>query len=153
MDIQRTDLKKQAQRRRAALIAGAVIAVVALGAFVSTLDPAAPSVASASLWTDTVKRGEMLREVRGPGTLVPKEIRWIAAETAARVERIAVKPGALVEADTVILELSNPELIDAKLAAEREIWDGLSDLVGGTLVASFCAAVRDQGPSHSALRG
>jgi HlyD family secretion protein len=118
MDIQRIDLKKKAQRRRAALIAAAVIAVVALGVWVSTLDPAAPNVASASLWTDTVKRGEMLREVRGPGTLVPKEIRWIAAETAARVERIVVRPGALVEPDTIILELSNPELVDAKLAAE-----------------------------------
>lgn len=118
MDIQRSDLKAQARRRRAIYVAVGVAALLGLGGFVATLDPAAPSVARASLWTDTVKRGEMLREVRGPGTLVPKEIRWIAAETAARVERIVVKPGALVEADTVILELSNPELVDAKLGAE-----------------------------------
>jgi HlyD family secretion protein len=118
MDIQRTDLRQRARRRRVLAIAAAVVAVVALAAFVATLDPAAPSVARASLWTDTVKRGEMLREVRGPGTLVPKEIRWIAAETAARVERIVVKPGATVEPDTVILELSNPELLDARLTAD-----------------------------------
>jgi HlyD family secretion protein len=118
MDIQRLDLKKQAQRRRALLIAIAVVAVLALGGFVASLDPAAPSVSAASLWTDTVRRGEMLREVRGPGSLVPKEIRWIAAETAARVERIVVKPGAEVQPDTVILEMSNPELLDAKLGAD-----------------------------------
>src|SRR3546814_6422673 len=63
----------------------------------------------------------MLREVRGPGTLVPREIRWIAAETNARVERIVVKPGAQVQADTVILELSNPEVIDQQLGAEAAL--------------------------------
>jgi HlyD family secretion protein len=118
MDIQRIDLKKKAQRRRALVIGVVVIAVVAVAGFVATLDPAAPGVARASLWTDTVKRGEMLREVRGPGTLVPKEIRWIAAETPARVERIVVRPGAMVEADTIILELSNPDLLNARLEAD-----------------------------------
>lgn len=121
MDIQRTDLKKKAQRRRLFWIAGGIAVVAVLGIAVAGLDPAAPSVSRASLWSDTVKRGEMLREVRGPGTLVPKEIRWIAAETAARVERIVVRPGAAVEADTVILELSNPEVDDLKLAAESAL--------------------------------
>ena len=79
MDIQRIDLKKKAQRRRALAIGAAIVAVLGLAGFVATLDPAAPGVDRASLWTDTVRRGEMLREVRGPGTLVPKEIRWIAA--------------------------------------------------------------------------
>jgi HlyD family secretion protein len=78
-------------------------------------------VESASVWRDTVKRGEMLREVRGPGTLVPKEIRWIAAETSARVERIVVKPGAIVEPDSVLIELSNPELEDQLLAAKAAL--------------------------------
>jgi HlyD family secretion protein len=129
MDIQRLDLKKKAQRRRALLIAAAVVAVLGLAGFVATLDPAAPSVARASLWTDTVKRGEMLREVRGPGTLVPKEIRWIAAETAARVERIVVRPGATVEADTVVLELSNPELLNAKLDADAAFTAAQADFL------------------------
>lgn len=121
MDIQRTDLKQKARQRRMLWIAAGVAATIALGVAVASLDPAAPSVSRASLWTDTVKRGEMLREVRGPGTLVPKEIRWIAAETSARVERIVVRPGARVEADTVILELSNPEVIDLQLAAESAL--------------------------------
>lgn len=121
MDIQRTDLKEQARRRRLAWGAAGIVAVLALTGFVSQLDPAAPRVPAGSLWIDTVVRGELLREVRGPGVLVPREIRWIAAETAARVERIVVRPGAPVEADTVILELSNPEVIDQQLAAESAL--------------------------------
>src|SRR5438045_7007478 len=121
MDIVRNDLKKLKQRKR--IVIGAVAAVVVLLGILglSRLEPAAPSVERSSVWLDTVKRGEMLREVRGPGTLVPKEIRWIAAETNARVERIVVKPGATVEPNTVILELSNPELQDQLLAAKSAV--------------------------------
>jgi HlyD family secretion protein len=121
MDIQRPDLLLRARRRR--LLAGLVGlgGVLALLAWVATLAPAAPRVPVASLWIDTVTRGELLREIRGPGLLVPREIRWIAAETAARVERIRVRPGAVVEADTIILELSNPEVIDQKLAADSAL--------------------------------
>jgi len=110
MDIRRDDLK--VKKRRKQWLTGAALGVLLLGsAFaVSRLKPAAPQVERASVWLDTVKRGEMLREVRGPGTLVPKEIRWITAETNAHVERIVVKPGAQVQADTVLLELSNPEV-------------------------------------------
>jgi len=118
MDIQRTDFAKLKRRRQIALAVLGSAAVLALVVFVARLDPAAPSVPRESLWLDTVKRGEMLREVRGPGTLVPKEIRWIAAETAARVDRIVIKPGATVEPDTVILELSNPDVVEAQLQAE-----------------------------------
>jgi HlyD family secretion protein len=121
MDIQRIDLKQQARRRRIAWSAAGILALLALTGFVSQLDPAAPRVPAGSLWIDTVVRGELLREVRGPGVLVPREIRWIAAESAARVERIVVRPGAPVEADTVILELSNPEVIDQQLAAESAL--------------------------------
>jgi HlyD family secretion protein len=80
------------------------------------------------VWIDTVKRGQMLREVRGPGTLVPKEIRWIAAETNARIERVVVKPGAIVASDSVILELSNPEVIDTLLAAQSALTAAQADL-------------------------
>jgi HlyD family secretion protein len=121
MDIHRPDLIHRAKRRRLIYLTAATIAVVLVGWALASLQPAAPGVARSSLWLDTVKRGDMLREVRGPGTLVPREIRWIAAETNARVERIVVKPGAPVQADTVILELSNPEVIDQQLGAEAAL--------------------------------
>ncbi len=127
MDIQRTDLKQKARRRRMLAFGAAGACVLALAGFVATLDPAAPAVDRAALWTDTVRRGEMLREVRGPGTLVPKEIRWIAAESAARVERILAKPGVAVQPDTVIMQLSDPELVNAKLAAEAELTAAQAD--------------------------
>lgn len=120
MDIQRNDLKLKKRRKRILYGALGGIAVLAAGIVIARLEPAAPSVERGTVWTDTVKRGEMLREVRGPGTLVPKAIRWIAAETDARVERIVVKPGARVEADTIILELSNPVVQDQLAAARAE---------------------------------
>ena len=92
--------------------------VITLG--VSRLKPAAPSVDRATVWIDTVKRGPMMRQVRGSGTLVPEDIRWIPATTQGRVERILLRPGAEVKPDTVILEMSNPDLQqsvkDAQLA-------------------------------------
>lgn len=118
MDIQRTDFAKLKRRRQIGIGIVAAAAAIGLLVWVSGLDPAAPNVPRESLWLDTVKHGEMLREVRGPGTLVPKEIRWIAAETAARVDRIVIKPGATVAPDTVILELSNPDVVEAQLQAE-----------------------------------
>lgn len=128
MDIQRSDLKLK-KRRKQYLYGGVGAAlVIGLGLWLSTLDAAAPQVERSSLWLDSVKRGEMLREVRGPGLLVPKEIRWIAAETPARVERIVVKPGATVQTDTVILELSNPEVAEAQLAAQSALTAAQADL-------------------------
>ena len=128
MDIHRTDFAKLKRRRQ--IIHGVIAIAVVSGllAWVSTLDPAMPRVARASLWLDAVQRGQMLREVRGPGLLVPKEIRWIAAETPARVERIALKPGASVQPDSVILELSNPEVADAHLAAQSALTAAQADL-------------------------
>jgi HlyD family secretion protein len=108
--------------------AGALIVIPAVTLAIARLKPAAPSVERATVWTDTVKRGEMLRQVRGLGTLVPEDIRWIPAATQARVDRIVVRPGAVVQPDTVILELSNPEsdrdILDAEWqlkAAEAEL--------------------------------
>lgn len=120
MDIQRTDLKLRKRRRRLIYGIAAAAAVLVVGVVIARLEPAVPGVDKGTVWTDNVKRGEMLREVRGPGTLVPREIRWIAAETDARVERIVVKPGAQVEPDTVILELSNPVVEDQLAAAQAE---------------------------------
>jgi HlyD family secretion protein len=128
MDIARPELK-QKKRRRQYLIGGAIAAAVLVAAAgLSALGPAIPSIERSSVLVDQVKRGELLREVRGPGTLVPKEIRWIAAETAAHVERIVIKPGAVVKPDTIILELANPEVDDQLLAAKTAVTAAESDL-------------------------
>ena len=76
----------------------------------SKMKPAAPEVDGSTVWPDTVKRGPMLRDVRGLGTLVPEEILFIAAQTDGRVDRIDVRPGAIVIPNTVLIQLSNPEL-------------------------------------------
>jgi HlyD family secretion protein len=92
------------------------LALVTLG--LSRLQPAVPAVDKSGLLMDTVKRGEMLREVRGNGTLVPEDIRWISTVNAGRVGRILVLPGARVESNTVLVELSNPEVEQAAFDAE-----------------------------------
>lgn len=127
MDIQRPDLAVKKKRRR--LIAGSVtVALLALGTLgLARLEPAALKVDKNSVWLDTVKQGELLREVRGPGVLQPKEIRWIAAESNARVEHVLIKPGATVKAETIILELSNPDVLDARLAAEAQLAAATAD--------------------------
>jgi HlyD family secretion protein len=96
--------------RQAIYGVGALVVIALITLAVSRLKPAAPSVDRATVWIDSVKRGSMVRQVRGSGTLVPEEIRWIPATTQGRVERILLRPGANVQPQTVILELSNPEL-------------------------------------------
>src|SRR6516225_8229466 len=110
MDIARPSNVRQKRIRRLiyGAIAGLAVGLITLG--VSRLKPAAPGVDRATVWIDTVKRGPMVREVRGLGTLVPENIRWIPATTQGRVERILVRPGTSVQASTVLLELSNPSL-------------------------------------------
>lgn len=121
MDIQRPDLaeKRKKKRIRAALLAAGAILLVTLG--LSRLKPAAPSVDRSTVLIDTVKRGELLRQVRGLGTLVPEEIRWIPAQTNGRVERRVLQPGTPVKADSIILELSNPEADLAAQEAEQQL--------------------------------
>jgi HlyD family secretion protein len=97
----------------------AVLGAVTVG--LSRLKPASPTVEKSSVWTDTVKRGRMLREVRGNGTLVPEQIQFVQADTDGRVERILVLPGAEVKPDTILLELSNPELKQAAFDAEWQL--------------------------------
>jgi len=104
--------------RRAIYGAVALVAIGAITVGVSRLKPAAPSVDRATVWVDTVKRGQMLRQVRGSGTLVPEDIRWISATTAGRVERIMLRAGAIVEPNTVILELSSPSVEQAHREAQ-----------------------------------
>lgn len=121
MDISRPDLLKKKRRRQYIYAGVGIAALIAIAFGLSAIEPAAPKVSRSQVWIDAVKRGEMKREVRGPGTLVPKEVRWIAAETSARVERLIVKAGAAVEADTVIMQLSNPEVMDQLLAARSAV--------------------------------
>ena len=112
MDIPRPERKRQKRIRQAAIAGGVLLVLVLVTVGLARLEPAAPSVPRASVWIDTVQEGEMLRQVRGPGTLVPRNIRWIGAQTDGRVEVVVVRPGAIVEADTVLVEMSNPELME-----------------------------------------
>lgn len=128
MDISRPDLKQKRQRRFLVIATVVSLGVLAAGYGVLQLEPAAPRVERQSIWIDTVKRGELLREVRGPGQLVPKETRWIASETAATVERIVIKPGAEVRPETLIIELRNPEIDDQMLAARAAFEAARADL-------------------------
>ena len=121
MDVAVSPVLQKRRRVRRWLLGGgaaAVLALVTLG--LSRLQPAAPMVEKGSIFMDTVKRGEMLRQVRGNGTLIPEDIRWIPTVNAGRVERIVVLPGARVKRDTVLVELSNPEVEQAAFEAE---WD------------------------------
>ena len=111
MDIPRPELKRKKRMRQAGFAAVGVLVLGAATLGLMRLEPAAPSVTRASVWIDSVRQGEMLREVRGPGTLVPRVIRWIGAQTEGRVERVIVRPGATVKADTVLVEMTNPELM------------------------------------------
>lgn len=122
MDVIRPELKQKRKRRQIILASTALLAMTGLAAAVLRLDPALPEVPGSSAWIGTVERGDFTREVRGPGSLVPKVIRWIPASSGGRVERIVAKPGVRVEPDTVLVEMSNPELAqqleEARWAAE-----------------------------------
>lgn len=126
VDIARpATVAKKKKIRRALMATSGLVVIILITIGVSRLKPAAPSVDRAAVWVDTVKRGPMLRLVRGSGTLVPEDIRWINTTTQGRVERIVLRPGATVAPGTVILELSNPELEqsvqDARLAHQSAL--------------------------------
>ena len=118
MDIQRPSNARAKKIKRIVYVTVAVLLCAGVTLALSRLKPAAPSVDASTIWPDSVKRGPMLREVRGLGTLVPEDIHWIPAQTAARVDKIVIRPGHLVTPDTVILEMSNPELQRDVLDAE-----------------------------------
>lgn len=121
MDIARPDVARKRRLRRVMYGAAGIILVPLITWGLSTLKPAAPTVEKATVWPDTVKRGPMLIQVRGLGTLVPEEILWIPATTDGRVVRRFVLPGSPVTADTVVLELTNPELEQLALDAEWQL--------------------------------
>jgi len=121
VDVPRQTNKRRRNLTRTLYGVGGVTVLAAITLGLSHLKPAAPSVSRSTVLVDTVKRGPMIRQVRGLGTLVPEEIRWIPAATEGRVERILIKPGTAVTADSVILELSNPELESASMDAEWQL--------------------------------
>jgi HlyD family secretion protein len=110
MDIARPSNVKKKRIRNAIYAGVGLLAVVLVSVGLSRLKPAAPTVERAVVWPDTVKRGPMVRQVRGLGTLTPEDIRWIPATTQGRVEKIVLRPGTSVKAGDVILELTNPQL-------------------------------------------
>lgn len=118
MDIPRPDRARVLRRRRLGIGAVTVVALAGATLLVLRLEPAAPSLEAAAVLRGTVQRGELLRQVRGPGVLVPEQIQYVQAETEGRVERVLVQPGTEVQPDTVLLELSNPELRQAAFDAE-----------------------------------
>jgi HlyD family secretion protein len=121
MDIQRPSNARAKKIRRIAYGTVAIILIAGVTIGLSRLRPAAPSVDKATVWTDEVKRGPMLREVHGLGTLVPEDIRWIAAQTDSRVDRWVLRPGAIVKPDSIIMELSDPILSQTALDAELQL--------------------------------
>jgi HlyD family secretion protein len=120
VDIARPDIAKKKRRRRIFALAFGLVAVAAVSIGLSRLDPALPTVDS-PVFTDTVKRGPMLREVRGSGTLVPEEVFWVTALSPGHIENILLLPGVTVTADTVLFELSNPEVEQAAFDAEAQV--------------------------------
>jgi HlyD family secretion protein len=110
MDVARHSGTRRQTLRRLAYAAGALLVVGFASGALAGLKPAVPRVEASTLWHDTVRRGAMVRQVRGVGVLVPERLRYVAAPSAGRVERVLVQPGTAVASDTVILELSNPQL-------------------------------------------
>lgn len=118
MDIPRA---RKTSSRKYVLGGAAALLLTAASVALARMEPAAPRVDGASMWTDTVKRGTMLREVRGPGTLVPEQVRWISATTAGRVEQILAEPGSPVAPGTPLIVLSNADVQREALEAQRQL--------------------------------
>src|ERR1700730_4813144 len=142
MDVPRPHIAKQKRKRRIIIIAASILGLILVTFLLSRLKPAVPSVDRSTVWIDTVKRGPMVRQVRGLGTLVPGDIRWIAAATEGRVEKIIVWPGTPVQADTVILELSSPDFEQSAHDAESKATGAEAELT--TLRATLQRELLDQ---------
>jgi len=156
MDIARPDVARSRRRRRILITIATFVALVTVTVGLSRLKPAAPSVERGVQLIDTVKRGPLLRQVRGSGTLVAEEVNWIPAVSEGRVDRIFIQPGTPVTADSVLLALSNPELSlaaqDAMLnlkAAEAEHVD-LRVRLESQLLTQQAAAAQVEAEYHQA---
>ncbi|MEO5511007.1 MAG: HlyD family efflux transporter periplasmic adaptor subunit [Longimicrobiales bacterium] len=139
MDKVRSDKKKN----RKPLYAGlGVVALIAITAFMMTLKPALPTVDGSTIWPDTVKRGPFVREVKGPGTLVPEQIRIIPAMTSGRVEEVYIRPGQQVAAGTLLMRMTNPDVEMKLLDAQRFLSEAQSQLI--TLRANLQGQILQQ---------
>lgn len=121
MDIPRPNAAKEKRQKRIIYSVITAVALIGITVVLARLKPAAPTVERNLVWIDTVKRGPMVRQVRGLGTLVPEEIRWIAARTPGRVDQIILRPGAIVEPGSLILELANPDVVSGAANAESQL--------------------------------
>jgi HlyD family secretion protein len=128
MDIARPSQARAKLKKRIMIGAGAAVALLGITVGLARLKPAAPTVDKGLVWIGTVKRGPMVRQVRGPGTLVPEDITWLAARTLGRVDRIVLHPGAIVKPDSVILILSNPDVVQAASDADSQLKAGQAEL-------------------------
>jgi HlyD family secretion protein len=127
MDIQRPSQAKAKQKKRIILAAIGVAVLAGITVLLARLKPAVPTVDKSLVWIGTVKRGPMVRQVHGPGTLVPIDIRWIAARTQGRVDKIVLLPGAIVEPDSIVMVLSNPDVTQAALDAQSALISAEAD--------------------------
>ncbi|HUG13173.1 MAG TPA: HlyD family efflux transporter periplasmic adaptor subunit [Opitutaceae bacterium] len=128
MDIPRPSAAKEKRRKRIILWGGVLLGVIVITVLLGQLKPAAPTVERNLVWIDSVKEGPMVRQVRGLGTLVPQDIRFIAARTNGRVDEILLRPGAPVEPDTVLMILINPDVEQAALNSELQLAGALAEL-------------------------
>src|SRR5262245_20563634 len=156
MDIARPSNAKKKRIRNAIYIMVGLLIVGGVSVGLSRLKPAAPTVERAVVWPDTVKRGNIMRQVRGLGTLTPEDIRWIPATTQGRVERIILRPGVQVKPDSVILELSNPTLeqqlqdAELKLAAATAALENLKVQLNNDLLQTRASSAKIEGDYNKA---
>ncbi len=128
MDIPRPNAAKEKRRKRIIIASVCALGLIGVTVLIARLKPAAPTVDRNLVWIGTVKRGPMVRQVRGLGTLVPEDIEWIAARTQGRVDRIVLRPGATVTPDSVILVLSNPSVTQAAIDAASQLKSAEAEL-------------------------
>jgi len=159
MDIARPDQSKAKRKKRIIYASVGALVLIGITVLLARLKPAAPTVEKNLVWMDQVKRGQMLRQVRGLGTLVPEEIRWIAARTQGRVDKIILRPGAIVTPDSVILVLANPDVEQAAANADSQLRAGEADLANlkvqlqsGVLAAESAAASANADYDQTRLR-
>jgi HlyD family secretion protein len=151
VDIVREDFAAQKKKRRLVIAAGAAAGILLITLGLSRLKPAAPSVDKSAIWMDTVKRGSMLRQVRGPGTLVPEDIRFVSAETDGHIEKLVRLPGGTpVQPDTILIEMSNPVLERDALDAESQLRASEAELMN--VKAQAAKDVMDQEAKAATVR-
>src|SRR5689334_10257043 len=121
MDVARPDLALKKKRRRLRWIIITVVVLAGVTVGLSLLKPAVPTVDRNLVWVDTVKRGPLVRQVQGSGTLVPVDVRWIVSRVSGRAERVVLKAGAQVKADSIIVQLYNPDALQAANQADLQL--------------------------------